>query len=285
MGHCEGSFASKSAMVADTRADLEANWNIDRGLFFPLHVHGRELQFAAKSHVGMFSIHLLGCSSRSFFLDVERRKLSSLASPKVKALKHPGHIVSYLGGHRMLLSSGQACSCPMKGTHAKYGAFAYGSAYGYSIPTGCFSLEQFALASQLGLSDDGGEVWKTRRLCEEAAIETQEVQSVLKSIWKPFPGVRIKTYLLAPIEVFPNWHLRVHKIEAGREVLTADGAFAICNESKKGGRYLDLYNAETGEGTLPKIIGNYDLNTLGGSSPGLVGAFAVSKGAVGIADL
>jgi hypothetical protein len=36
---------------------------------------------------------------------------------------------------------------------------------------------------------------------------------------------------------------------------------------------------------MPKIIGNYDLNTPEGSSPGSVGAFAVSKGAVGIVDL
>ena len=67
--------------------------------------------------------------------------------------------------------------------------------------------------------------------------------------------------------------------------MTADGAFAICNERKKDGRNLDLYSEDTHEGTLPKIIGNYDLNTPEGSSPGTVGAFAVSKGAVGIVDL
>jgi hypothetical protein len=36
---------------------------------------------------------------------------------------------------------------------------------------------------------------------------------------------------------------------------------------------------------MPKIIGNYDLNTPEGYSPGAIGAFAVSKGAVGIAAL
>ncbi|TGO09248.1 hypothetical protein BTUL_0174g00310 [Botrytis tulipae] len=205
--------------------------------------------------------------------------------PAIKALKHPGHIISYLGGHKMILSSGQACSYPMRGTHAKYGSFAYSSAYGYSVPTGCFSLEQFALASQLGLSDDGGEVWKTRRICETAVIETHDKQSVLKSIWKPFPDVTIKTYLIPPVDETPNWHLRVHKIEAGREIMTADGAFAIYNERKSDGRSLDLYDSAKNEGTLPKIIGNYDLNTPEGSSPGSVGAFAVSKGAVGIAAL
>ncbi|CAG8959418.1 hypothetical protein HYFRA_00001316 [Hymenoscyphus fraxineus] len=204
---------------------------------------------------------------------------------KTKALKHPGHIVSYLGGHKMILSSGQACSYPMKGTHAKYGSFAYSSAYGYSVPTGCFTLEQFALASQLGLSDDGGEVWKTRRLCESAVITYHESLPVLESIWKPFPDVKITTYLIPPVEETPNWHLRIHRIEAGREVMTADGAFAICNERMEDGRYLDLYSTETHEGTLPKIIGNYDLDTPEGRSSGEKGAFAVSKGAVGICAL
>jgi hypothetical protein len=175
--------------------------------------------------------------------------------PRIKALPHPKHIMryvglldlsrtrgppspplfrhrdheqgltdicghnanSYTGNHCMLLSSGQACSYPMRGTHAKYGAFAYSSAFAYSVPTGCFGLEQFALASQLGLSDDGGEVWKPRRLCEYAAIEARDDEDenkdknkdrdkdkggrpVLVSVWRPFADVRVKTWLIPPVE-------------------------------------------------------------------------------------
>lgn len=185
----------------------------------------------------------------------------------------------------MLLSSGQACSYPMKGTHAKYGGLAYSSAYGYSVPPGLFSLEQYALASQLGLSDDGGEYWKTRRVSEYAAIEYRDEKPVLVSVWKPFPDVKIKTILVPPEEATPNWHIRAHRIESGREVMTADGSFAICNVSSEHGRYLDLYDEEKCEGTSPKIIGNYDLYTPAGWSSGTEGAFAVSKGAVGIKAL
>ncbi|KAK6211898.1 hypothetical protein LQW54_005599 [Pestalotiopsis sp. IQ-011] len=205
--------------------------------------------------------------------------------PKVKALKHPGHIMSNLGGHCMLLSSGQACSYPMKGTHAKYGAFAYSSAYGYSVPPGLFTLEQYALASQLGLSDDGGEFWKTRRTSEYAELEDRSGQPVLVSVWRPFPDVTVRTVLVPPREAAPNWHLRAHRIDAGRDVMTADGAFAICNQRAGDGRYLDPYDAARGEGTSPKIIGNYDLNTPEGWTAGREGAFAASKGAVGIRAL
>ncbi|KAJ0117072.1 hypothetical protein J7T55_003488 [Diaporthe amygdali] len=202
-----------------------------------------------------------------------------------KPLKQPGHIMTNLGGHCMLLSSGQACGYPMKGTHAKYGCFAYSSSYGYSAPPGLFTLEQYALSSQLGLSDDGGEYWKTRRISEYAGIEDREGKPVLVSVWRPFADVKIKTYLVPSEEATPNWHLRAHHIEAGREVMTADGSFAICNERTPDGRFLDLYDAEKIEGTRPKLIGNYDVNTPEAWSTGADGAFAVSKGAVGIKAL
>ena len=173
----------------------------------------------------------------------------------------------------------------MKGTHAKYGGLAYSSAYAYSVPPGLFSLEQYALASQLGLSDDGGEYWKARRTNEYAAIEYREEEPILVSVWRPFPDVRIKTILIPPTEETPNWHLRAHKIEAGREVMTADGSFAISNVNSEDGRYLELYDATKCEGTWPKIIGNYDVKSPAGWAAGKSGAFAVSKGAVGIKAL
>lgn len=207
--------------------------------------------------------------------------------PKVKALKHPGHIMSNLGGHCMLLSSGQACSYPMKGTHAKYGAFAYSSAYGYSVPPGLFTLEQYALASQLGLSDDGGEYWKTRRLSTSSLVTRgADAAPVLLSDWSPFPDVHITTYLLPPTPAHPNWHLRAHHIRAeGRAVQTADGSFAISNQRAADGRYLDAYDAAAHEGTQPRLIGNYDVATPEAWAGGREGAFAVSKGAVGIRAL
>lgn len=173
----------------------------------------------------------------------------------------------------------------MKATHAKYGGFAYSSAFGFSVPPGLLSLEQYALASQLGLSDDGGDYWKARRLSDYASIEDRDGESVLVSKWRPFADVQVKTILVPPTEAAPNWHLRIHRIESGREVMTADGSFAICNVNSDNGRYLDLYDANKCEGTSPKIIGNYDLNSPAGWAAGEDGAFAVSKGAVGIKAL
>ncbi|QSZ37882.1 hypothetical protein DSL72_008982 [Monilinia vaccinii-corymbosi] len=158
----------------------------------------------------------------------------------------------------MILSSGQAYSYPMR---------------------------EHMQTSQLGLSDDGGEVWKAHQLCETAVIETHDKQPMLKSIWNLFPGFPIKTYLIPPFEATPNWHIRVHRIETGRKLMTVDGAFAIWNERKSDGRSFDIYDARKNEGTMPKIIGNYNLDIPKSNALGSVGAFAVSKGTIGIAAL
>lgn len=69
--------------------------------------------------------------------------------------------------------------------------------------------------------------------------------------------------------------------------MTADGSFAICNVNSVNSRYLELYDQDRCEGTMPKIIGNYDTNTPAGWAAGKDGSFAVhvTKGAVGIKAL
>ncbi|EMR72538.1 putative uncharacterized conserved protein ucp014753 protein [Eutypa lata UCREL1] len=271
----------------DTARHLEPKWDAHDWVFVPEHLAENYNSPGSPYWACLAFICLAVPAEHPFWTSKE--ELPGDIFPRVKALKQPGHIMSYLGNHCMLLSSGQACSYPMKGTHAKYGSFAYSSAYGYSVPPGLFTLEQYALASQLGLSDDGGEYWKARRKSEYAGLEQRGDTPVLVSIWKPFPDVTIRTTLVPPDPATPNWHLRAHRIEAGREVMTADGAFAIKNERASDGRYLDPYVADstTGvfEGTSPRIVGNYDLATPEGWNPGREGAFAASDGAVGIRAL
>ncbi|KAK8058353.1 hypothetical protein PG994_008801 [Apiospora phragmitis] len=297
MGNGKGDSASTSEVVADAARYMESEWNSHNWVFVPKYMAENYNSPGSPYWACLGFICLAVPPEHPFWTSEE--ELPRDAIPKIKGLKHPGHIVSYLGGHCMLLSSGQACGYPMKGTHAKYGAFAYSSAYGYSVPPGLLTLEQYALASQLGLSDDGGEYWKTRRASEYAGLETRgtdddgsgnnEITPVLVSIWKPFRDVTVRTTLVPPAEATPNWHLRAHRVEAaGREVMTADGSFAIRNRREPDGRYLDLYDAgKGGEGTFPKIIGNYDLNTPEGWAACREGAFAVSlgAGAVGIKAL
>jgi hypothetical protein len=167
----------------------------------------------------------------------------------VRPLKHPRHVVVRSGGHSFLLSSGQSCHYAIKNSNAKYGKFAYSSAFAYSVSTGYQELEQFVPESSLALSDDGGELWKQRRAHNgDSTIETFDGVPVLVSSMKPWPDVEVQTFLIPPSEETPNWHLRVHKITTGRDILTAEGAFAVHGAKESDGRVFNGFDESLPEG-------------------------------------
>ena len=158
-----------------------------------------------------------------------------------RILENPLHIATNLGGHTYILSSGQQCSYDLKQSAAKYGKFAYSSAFGYSVPVGNGTLEEAGADSALALSDDG-EFWRCRRKTLNARFEDGK----LRSSWRPWPDVEIETWLIPPTEAAPLWHLRVHRIKTGRKLFTAEGAFAIYGQ-RQDGRHLDALTAEEDE--------------------------------------
>ena len=162
------------------------------------------------------------------------------------ALEKPLHILTNVGGHTFLLSSGQQCSYPVKQSAAKYGKFAYSSAFGYSVPVATLTLEEHAIDSALALSDDEGEIWKVRRQTKEARIEGG---GWLRSMWYPWPEAEVETWLVPPSPSAPLWHLRIHRIRASRKLLTAEGGWAIHGQ-REDGRALDPESPGSKYGTL-----------------------------------
>lgn len=204
--------------------------------------------------------------SHPFWASEEEPCPSSLS--EVVALKYPKHISIRRGGHSFLLSSGQACHYPMRATQAKYGKFAYSSAFGYSVPTGSYQLEQFAPDSMLALSEDGGEFWHTRRLAVDAHFEEpgSDGTPVLVSSWNPWPDVEIETILIPPSVETPNWHIRAHRVRTGRALKTSEGAFAIYGCRSDNGRILGPMKSGESEGSV-----HDDHSALVVSSAGAVG--------------
>ncbi|CAL5867660.1 uncharacterized protein PFLUO_LOCUS1879 [Penicillium psychrofluorescens] len=192
----------------------------------------------------------------------------SAALPEIAVLKYPKHIIVRQGGHSFLLSSGQACHYPLKATQAKYGKFAYSAAFGYSVPTGSYMLEQHAPDSMLALSEDGGEIWQTRRLALDARFEEPDPNGppVLVSSWKPWPDVEVETTLIPLTGKYENWHLRAHHVHTGRDLQTSEGAFAIYGCRSDNGRMLKPMTGEADEG-----IREDNLSALVVSSAGAVG--------------
>jgi hypothetical protein len=183
----------------------------------------------------------------------EEEELPTAMLPSIKALEHPMHItIRTKHSHSYLLSSGQACHYPLKATQAKYGKFAYSSAFPYSVPTGFYTLEQYVPDNALAFSEDEGETWKMRRECLNATLEEHDGRPVLVSIMKPWADVEVKTWLITP-EDEGDWHIRVHKVTTGRALQSAEGAFAIYGCRESDGRFLTSFDVETqDEGTHKK---------------------------------
>jgi hypothetical protein len=143
--------------------------------------------------------------------------------------------------HTFLLSSGQKCHYPLKATQAKYGHFAYSASFGYSVPTGAYTIEQCVPESALALSDDQGETWKMRRDVQKAKLATDATgMPFLYSEMRPWQDVKVDTWLLPPTHQTPNWHLRVHRIASSRQLQSYEGAFALKGTVKSTGRSLPL---------------------------------------------
>jgi len=194
--------------------------------------------------------------------------------PEIKALTYPLHIMVNKGNHTFLLSSGQKCHYPIKSTQAKYGHFVYSSAFGYSVPTGGYTLEQFVPESALALSDDSGEIWKLRREVENAEILTKDGSPVLYSTMHPWSDVEVRTWLLPPTDQCPNWHVRVHRVQTDRDLMSAEGGFAMLATSESNGRLL---------GAIKKTSSGFDGD--GSFAEDQEALLVSSAGAVGIVEL
>ena len=165
------------------------------------------------------SLILLGVPGDHHFWGCEELPyLKTDAIKNVELIWPPRHILCNPPEHHFLLSSGQSTSKRFKAREAKYGKFAYSSAFGFSVPCGPF-LEQLAPDSALAVSwgDEEG-VWKVR--WDPYDVETtrlnvgNEEVPILVSTWRPWKGeeLDIKTTLIPPVKRWPGWHIRIHKV-------------------------------------------------------------------------
>jgi hypothetical protein len=172
---------------------------------------------------------------------------------KVRAVEAPLQITCSSEHHTFMLSSGQFCPWPIKATEAKYGKFAYSSAFGFSVPTGTL-IQQIAPDSTLALSNDDQESWRVRWKPQNARIDSlafvgkdgkTEHLPALKSSWKPWKmdHFEVETTLIPPTTRWPDWHVRVHEItwmadkpgDEEREIIAMEGGFAIFGRERVSG--------------------------------------------------
>ncbi|HHX61954.1 MAG TPA: DUF2264 domain-containing protein [Epulopiscium sp.] len=104
----------------------------------------------------------------------------------------------------------------------KYEKFAYSTFFGFSVPRSHKGLEFGAFDSTLAVSMDGNYYRH-----KEKSIKIKLDEQKIKTVWSPYEGVIIHSYLL----IGHPWHIRIHKINSDRILYTAEGGFAIGLES------------------------------------------------------
>ncbi|KAH8425147.1 glycoside hydrolase family 154 protein [Aspergillus melleus] len=162
----------------------------------------------------------------------------------------PRHILCNAPEHHFLLSSGQMSRKAHKGREAKYGKFAYSSAFGFSVPAG-FLLEQLAPDSTICASHDDSESWKMRsepyneRLIDvkvNGAFQQEQIIQALASEWRPWKylDLYITSVLVPLVDAFPGWHARIHRVTYQEtpwidNIHIVDSGFALGAETPAGG--------------------------------------------------
>ena len=144
--------------------------------------------------------------------------------PRLRAEKVPGFIVSHNAEDAVLLSPGQNIAFDMAQGAEKYCKFAYSARFGFCVSRSGHNIEMTGCDSMLTLSGDDEEddtrcYWRQRRDVTDIASGPDWTRSV----WKPWPDVRITTVLAS----LGEWHLRLHRIESGRPLKAVEGGFAI----------------------------------------------------------
>jgi hypothetical protein len=196
---------------------------------------------------------VLGLSPDHPFWSVQEEP-HPMAVSQPEGVSQPNHIKVFAPAHQILcnspehyylLSAGQMTTKKFKAREAKYGKFAYSSAFGYSVPVG-LELHQMAPDSTLAISFDDGETWKVRWHPDDIRIETVPIETkqgchdlpAITSTWRPVKklNLAIRTTLVPLASYYPGWHVRIHQttgLEAANgipwcdSVQLVDSSFAI----------------------------------------------------------
>ncbi len=105
---------------------------------------------------------------------------------------------------------------------AKYGRFAYSSAFAFSVQSDAWTAE----LPELSAVDNGmmvsrdAQTWVSRAGITEAGVDS----GMVWGRWRPGDDLVVDTWLDF---AEPGWHVRLHRIETGKALRVAEGGFAV----------------------------------------------------------
>lgn len=141
------------------------------------------------------------------------------------SLPVPGMVISHHPKNTVALMSGpQHFSSTVRYQAEKYCKFAYSSRYGFSIDIRRDRFDFAVLDNMIGFSEDG-DFFKVRENTRAKIFEDK-----LYSTWSPWKDVNVETWLIPS----GKWHIRVHRVQTGRDLTAIEGGFSISNYEHAG---------------------------------------------------
>ncbi len=139
--------------------------------------------------------------------------------PSPMPLPVPGMVMLHYPNNTVALVSGPEQTSPMRYTPEKYLKFAYSTRYAFSVESELRSIQHAVVDSMIAFSEEADGPFRVR----EHLLEARIADNVLYSKWAPWKDVHIETWLI------PHglWHLRIHRIQSARELVSVEGGFAV----------------------------------------------------------
>lgn len=161
------------------------------------------------------------------FWQVDEESLPDLAEKLVDDKAEKTIIRDTDTGHLALFPSGYSHTNGHTHVAAKYEKFCYSTHFGFSVPRSESTLDQGAFDSILAVSEND-DYYRVKR----QVVEKRHERDYLYMLWKPWPNVAIKTWIIPGLP----WHVRIHLIESERELRFADGGYAIGTDQTAAGK-------------------------------------------------
>lgn len=198
------------------------------GYAYPNLVMGENYNSPGSPYWALKTFLVLALPDSHPFWTAEEEPLPKLESSFVQKAPHLVLCRQSEVPHVTAFNSGHTSSNEHTHTSAKYEKFAYSTFFGFSVPRAEWGLGQGAFDSMLALSE-GDNLYRVKRRCEETRVE----EGLIYTRWKPWADVEVSTWIIPGLP----WHVRVHRIAAGRVLDGAEGGFALGIEGPgSGGR-------------------------------------------------
>lgn len=187
------------------------------GYVNPTGIFAEQYNAEGSPYWGLKNYILLAVPKNHPFWTSEELPLPELDS--IKLLKAPGCIMQRTTDDDVvMLNAGQVPTYTLVQQAEKYAKFAYSIHYGFSAATSYYDFDKCGCDNMLYCSEDG-KYYRPRR--ELTVLE--KTNNYVKSEWNPYSDVSIVTTIVP----CGDYHILVHKIEAGRTIYTKEGGFAI----------------------------------------------------------